>query len=167
MITAVLCLLLILFVYVALRKPEIFNEPSAAGFIEQKIIHAVNMGQGKALKPPTPEQEMILQKLTDFVEGDSLYIDPDIDQKKVASLLNIPVHKLSKAMVDCWGKSFSAYINELRVEKVKELLRSEQYKHYTIAAISREAGFNNESLFYRVFKKHTGQTPVLFQRNTP
>jgi len=54
------------------------------------------------------------------------------------------------------GVRFSRYLQELKVDKAKELLLDPRNKIYRISA---SVGFNDEKYFCRVFKKLTGQTP--------
>jgi AraC-like DNA-binding protein len=61
--------------------------------------------------------------------------------------------------------SFSDYINQQRIEKVKKLLKSEDQKKYTLLAIAENAGFSSKSSFNAVFKKMTGLTPTQYKAN--
>lgn len=48
------------------------------------------------------------------------------------------------------------YLNQIRVEKAKDLLET---SNYTIAAISNFSGFSSQSFFSQVFRRETNQTP--------
>ncbi|MBP1743192.1 MAG: hypothetical protein H6Q58_170 [Firmicutes bacterium] len=52
--------------------------------------------------------------------------------------------------------NFSAYLNDLRIKKAKELLKETDL---TIKEVAYKAGYNNLNYFYRMFKKSTGITP--------
>ena len=56
--------------------------------------------------------------------------------------------------------TFSAYINDLRIKKAKELLKDSDL---TIKEVSYKAGYNNLNYFYKIFKKSTGMTPNMFK----
>lgn len=53
-------------------------------------------------------------------------------------------------------KSFTRYLNELKVSRAKEYLRKTDLK---IIEISNEARFNNVTHFNRIFKQVTSMTP--------
>ena len=58
------------------------------------------------------------------------------------------------------GQSFVAYLNEFRVKKAKDLLMN---TNKSIAEISLEVGFCNQSYFTVVFRQIVGETPLTFR----
>jgi len=81
----------------------------------------------------------------------------------IAKELDVTQHNLSQFLNNNYGKSFSLFINELRIEKAKKLLLIPN--PYTIETIGYESGFNSKSTFYTTFKKITGQTPSEYQKS--
>lgn len=59
------------------------------------------------------------------------------------------------------GKSFVEYLNDIRLEKVLEELRSSKDK---IACIAQRHGFRNQEYFTRFFKKKMGISPVKWRQ---
>lgn len=57
------------------------------------------------------------------------------------------------------GKSPIRYLNEIRIERAKELLRT---KLFSINEIAEDCGFENVYYFSNVFKKYTGISPSKF-----
>jgi AraC-like DNA-binding protein len=57
-------------------------------------------------------------------------------------------------------RSFIAFLNEVRIQRAKELLRD---KDWTVARIAMESGYDNLSNFNRQFRKMTGQTPRIYR----
>ncbi len=92
-----------------------------------------------------------------------LFLDPNITLKEVAIELGIPKHILSQYLNEKLEKSFSTYINELRIEKAKEFLQTKT--NFTIESVGYESGFNSKSTFFTAFKKVTGQTPSEYQKS--
>ncbi|RLD31727.1 MAG: hypothetical protein DRI73_08240 [Bacteroidetes bacterium] len=62
------------------------------------------------------------------------------------------------------GVNFSEYILRLRLFHAIHLIEN---TNRTTADIIYECGFNNESYFYRIFKKTTGKSPSFFRNISP
>lgn len=63
---------------------------------------------------------------------------------------------LSKVFKDELGCSFTDYVNNLRIQKSKELLNTSTL---SLIDISNAVGFDDQSYFTKVFKKKTGISP--------
>ncbi|NVJ61116.1 MAG: AraC family transcriptional regulator [Gammaproteobacteria bacterium] len=48
----------------------------------------------------------------------------------------------------------------------KELLIANQDQNISILSQALECGFNSEASFYRIFKKHTGQSPTQYVKSS-
>ena len=58
------------------------------------------------------------------------------------------------------GKSFNAYLQDIRIEKSKELLKNSSAKIYEIAM---EVGFNDPNYFYVKFAEKVNMTPAAYR----
>lgn len=58
------------------------------------------------------------------------------------------------------GKTFSQLVNEIIIEKSKELLTR---NNLSILEIALSVGFNNENYFSSTFKKFNNKTPIEFR----
>lgn len=86
-----------------------------------------------------------------------------ITLSQVADALNISQGHLSSTFKKQTGKNFSDYVNEIKVEKAKELIETHQYMMYEI---SDRLGFDTQYYFSTVFKKMTGYTPKEYESRT-
>jgi two-component system response regulator YesN len=59
------------------------------------------------------------------------------------------------------GKTFSQFLQEIRVEQAKRLLKEEEH-YWTL--IGEKVGFENPKYFTKVFKKYTGVTPKQYAK---
>lgn len=82
--------------------------------------------------------------------------------KEVADYMNISVDYFGKKFKRIFKKSYLDYLNELRIEKAKELLIR---KRHSISAIALIVGYSDSAYFTTVFRKHTGLSPKEYQNN--
>ena len=61
------------------------------------------------------------------------------------------------------GATFNSFLNEVRIEKSKALLRNNDLKMVDIALM---VGFESQSYFTKVFKKITGISPLQYRYST-
>lgn len=111
-----------------------------------------------------PQLERIQKSLEHLMDETAAYKDPDLNLAKLAERLEVTPHQLSQTINVLFRKSYSDYINDLRVEEVKRLLLSQDFAGQKIATIAYESGFNSLSTFYSIFKKETGLSPKQFQK---
>ncbi|MHA7965830.1 response regulator transcription factor [Paenibacillus sp. CAU 1782] len=84
----------------------------------------------------------------------------DLTLERVSSLFYLNPSYLSHLFKEKTAENFTDYINKLRIEQAKNLLRSTDDKVYKIA---KSIGYDNPKYFFRLFKKVTGTTPENFR----
>lgn len=84
-----------------------------------------------------------------------------INLNDVAEHFHFNYNYLSTYFTSVMGTNFSDYINRVRIEKAKELLRLD---NQSINDISEEVGFADVGYFSKVFKKTVGLTPSKYRR---
>lgn len=83
------------------------------------------------------------------------YADANLGVTSIAENYNIHIVYLSRAFKEQTGEGLADYINKVRIEKAKALLREMD----TVEDVSSAVGYNNIRTFMRVFKKVEGITP--------
>lgn len=86
----------------------------------------------------------------------------DLDLKTVSDQLYISTWHLSKLLKKETGSNFIDILNEIRIEESKKMLLSPQLKIYEIA---EKVGYADVPYFTKLFKKHTGQTPMEYKNS--
>lgn len=120
-----------------------------------------------ALKGQVAEQanvDPLKERLTYFMQEQEIFTNQNLKVNDLALLLKLSDKELSLLIHENFGKSFTDYINDYRVEKVKSLLLSPEQEKYTLLAIAEKAGFSSKSSFNAVFKKTTGMTPTQYKK---
>lgn len=91
------------------------------------------------------------------------YTDAELSLGKVARECGVSERLISKNISDQYQCNFKTYINRIRVEEAKRLLRN---SNLNISEIAYHVGFNSPSTFTKVFKKIAGQAPSFFISKT-
>ena len=102
-----------------------------------------------------------VEKLENLVQGESLYLNPNIRLKDLAKRMDISSHHLSQLLNQHYHASFFDYINKYRVEKAKELIK--KHPERILMHIAFDSGFNNKTSFVNAFKKFEKATPSKFK----
>lgn len=83
----------------------------------------------------------------------------------LSKILNLSQGYISQTLNSNSQLNFNEYVNSLRIDDAKHMLKSTDFDNYTIVAIGLECGFNSKSSFYSAFKKFTNKTPSEFKKN--
>lgn len=101
----------------------------------------------------------LVKNIQDFIN--KRYKDQNLCLQVISSEFNISVPYLSRFFKEQTGENLNNYLNNIRIEKAKELLVDTDMK---ISEVAKSVGFTNDSSFIRVFKKHTNTTPGSFKK---
>lgn len=86
----------------------------------------------------------------------------DIDVNALAAELGISYAQLRRAFLAETGMNIVNYVNNLRIEEARHLLRGSTVG---IAEIAEHLGYNNIQSFNRFFKKYEGMPPGEYRKN--
>ncbi len=114
---------------------------------------------------PAISQEALEHLLTqlELFEQKEGYLKTNINAKDLAKSFDSNSSYLSMVVNTYKEKSFSQYINDLRIDFAIKRLRSDAtFRKYTIKAIAQELGFNSSESFAKKFYKKTGIYPSYF-----
>ena len=99
------------------------------------------------------------QKVKSLVEDEKLYEEPELTLSSLAKKMSTNTSVLSRVINQGFNASFNDFINEYRINAVKEKLQSGEQKIQTLLGIAYDCGFNSKATFNRAFKKTTGLSP--------
>lgn len=98
-----------------------------------------------------------LNQIIDYIHDN---YEQDISLAELAERFHMNYSYLSWYFKQRTNENLTAYINKVRVEKAKELLK---YTDETISQISTKIGFSEHNYFSKVFKKFVGMTPLEYR----
>ena len=110
--------------------------------------------------PPPPQEEeadlriaLIRAQVQAFIEA---HYREDISMQDAAAALRYSDAYFCKLFKQCFKVNFSAYLNEYRVGRARQLIADPRI---SLKDISTACGYSDSNYFTRVFKRLTGQTP--------
>lgn len=104
------------------------------------------------------KNELRINKVCSFIQNNFYN---KISLKQAAGLIYLTESNFCKFFKKATGKTYSDYLNELRInEACRMLIQSEK----TISQISFECGFETLSYFNRVFFSKKGMTPSIYRK---
>ncbi len=128
-------------------------------------MHAINLEKEKGLRITDSTLHSLLKKLDKF-ERSEAYLKRDINLNYLANLLGANHRYVSEIIKKHKEKTFSNYINDLRIDHITNLLyREPKYREYKISYLADACGFSSREVFAAAFKKRTGIPPSYFIEN--
>jgi len=95
----------------------------------------------------------IIYKAVSFIKNN--FHNKNISLNDVANEIGLSTSYFSKLFKEELGLSYIDYLNKVRIDASKELLK----RDYSLAEIAQRVGFSDQSYFSKVFKKIEGISP--------
>ena len=106
----------------------------------------------------TAQPPSLLPQITQLMEERQLFLRSDLKLSDVAGELGASRSAVTNSIRTACGCTFPNFVNTYRVDYVKKLMLSNPESK--ICSLYLEAGFANETSFFRTFKELTGMTPT-------
>lgn len=144
----------------SIRKTDVFRNLNPQ---DRKMLETKEQGD-QSVKDEADDDDLAA-RLTEKLEGDKLYLDPDLSLTKLAQIMEMPSGKLSWVINNKLDKNFYDLINEYRVKAFVERLPDKEYAYLSLLGLAFECGFRSKSTFNTFFKRYTGETPSAYKKN--
>jgi len=158
--------------YIGIYKYKLAkNKDAVYNFLNSEV--ALSYSNLQIVENKTPEEyiesitvdNLYFQKLEFLCKHQHIYTDSTLNREKVAEKLGISAGYVSQIVNTITGDNFAHYINQYRVEAVKEMISNSEYENYNLLTMGLESGFTSKTTFYKAFKKVTGQTPNEYKKH--
>ena len=132
------------------------------------LSHRYPMLMALGVRAPRPrrvtaEDKDRLEHIRDRIRAARWHLDPDLKIQQLARKLEIPTHRLSELINQGSEGNFKAFVNALRIEHAKALLRDQPDR--SVLDIALASGFNSVSAFYTQFTRVESVPPATYRRN--
>lgn len=139
------------------KKPALLLSGS---FTSEEVI--IDIEHSVYEEPISPEIEIWKTKIETLIQQNKLYQNPELTLSDVAKKLQTNASVISKAINQGFQMNFNDFINNYRIEAVKEKFYNSEHKKSTLLGIAFDCGFNSKATFNRAFKKNTRISPREF-----
>lgn len=119
------------------------------------ILKALKSHQNNSQYIPSDKRERLLPAFNYIINN----FTTSIKNEDLAALCNISTAYFRELFYKVYGISPMSYIQNLRIRRAKEMLRSD---YSSITDIAFALGYNNIYEFSKAFKKHTGVAPTKY-----
>jgi AraC-like DNA-binding protein len=133
------------------------KEKHTQGPVENLLMEVFNKYiKQKSSQKKTPAW---VKELKEIIQD---HVDTNLSLTEISKNLSIHPSYLSREFSRYFNDlSFGEYIRKLRIEKAIQLISEHRYSLTEIAYLT---GFSDQSHFTRIFKKHTGKSPLAFKK---
>lgn len=101
-----------------------------------------------------------MKKLTEYI---SYHFPEKLTMEHLCDLIHVSPQHLCRIVKSNTGMRPMEYINEIRIQNAKELLKN---TNENIQQIAFACGYDNYNYFYRTFKATTKMTPMIYRNRT-
>jgi AraC-like DNA-binding protein len=144
-------------------RPSLLLQDAVAPANRNNFIEDAEFVEIANIQTPKKEDTDLLAewkpKILQLLQTEKIYEDPELSLTQLAKQLKTNPTIISKVINQGFQLNFNDFINNYRIEAVKEKLKAGEQKTQTLLGIAYDCGFNSKATFNRAYKKVTGLSP--------
>lgn len=106
------------------------------------------------------QQQTLEASILEYIDAN--YSDQQLSITSITSKFGISAPTLQKRMNACVGKTFSAYVEEVRMNKARQAIIETQM---SIQDIAESVGYTSTNSFYKAYRRSFGESPRSTRQN--
>lgn len=111
------------------------------------------------------KQKILNEIITEF-EKKEYFMENLASLSDLSKKIGQSHHHVSQVINEKLGKNFFELLAYYRIEKAKDILKSDKGAKITIEELSELVGYNSKTAFNNAFRKLTGKTPSEFKKSS-
>lgn len=139
-------------IFKAVRHPTLFET------LDLDLANPQKCGQANQ------QAQDLFREIDRLIQDKHLHRQTRLSLQDLSKQTGLNEKDISWAINQGSGKNFCDYINRIRIEEVKQTLRSGLPQQTKILDVAFAAGFNSKSSFNAIFKREVGVSPTQFIR---
>jgi AraC-like DNA-binding protein len=92
-----------------------------------------------------------------------LFLNPELSLDDLAEALDYHKNYVSHTINDVYNINFYNLINKYRIDEAKQMLSNPKLHHLSIEGVAKSAGYKSRNVFYPIFKRFVGSTPIEYK----
>jgi len=145
------------FSFKAYKNPNLFEN------VPQNIQMEIAVRNEKKEKHPCSEENS--GRIISEMENHQFYLNEELTLHSFAKEINMSSRLISSCINNNMGHNFNEWVNNYRVKKALEMIKSDQKNTLSIEGIGSDSGFKSRSAMYAAFKKKLGHSPGFYRNN--
>ena len=137
--------------------PAFFND-NIRQLFEAEMPQCFRTIAEKIKEQNAAQTDILEQKLLRYI--DENLADQQLSVTMVAELFHISASTLQKRMNTTCGRSFSSYVESIRMKQAQQLLRETSH---TVQEIAEAVGYINVNSFYKAYRRCFGEPPNAYR----
>ncbi|MFC5406083.1 response regulator transcription factor [Cohnella soli] len=133
---------------------EVTSIPELIALVKEAAEQAIQVR-----KAMTEKQNPTVERIANYVKE---HYSEDLSLKILADKYNLNAAYLGQLFKSETGQMFTHYLNDIRIEKAKQLFANTKLN---AAEVAEKVGYVNAKYFYSLFKKLTGVYPSDYKRS--
>lgn len=147
---------------IKIARRNIYNDSLIPNLPKEASPEILEISPKKTNIISKEKEEEILKKLENFEVSDR-FLNKDMSLAVLAGQLDTNTKYLSEVINKYKGKNFNHYINELRINHIAYILKTNPtFLNYKVSYLADVSGFSSHSSFATVFKNITGMSPQTY-----
>lgn len=136
-------------------------KPVDPALLTKLLAHSVEQLRASGVQEtsvPSGDSDRI-QQIKQYINN---HLDKDLSLKTIANQMFLSTSYLSVLFKKRTGSSFSAYVEDQRMKRAKDLLCN---RDASISTVAQQVGYADQAYFSRVFSRCVGCSPKTWQLN--
>ena len=115
-------------------------------------------------KEKHPCKEENRSKIISEMEQHQFFLNEELTLHSFAREINMSSRLISSCVNKNMGFNFNEWVNDYRVERALEIIKSDSENKLSIEGIGSDSGFKSRSAMYAAFKKKLGHSPGFYRK---
>ena len=144
------------FSFKAYRNPNLFDK------VPRKTQREIGARNQEKEKHPCKEENRA--KIISEMENHQFFLNEELTLHSFAKQIDMSSRLISSCVNKNMGFNFNEWVNNYRVERALEIIKSDSENKLSIEGIGSDSGFKSRSAMYAAFKKKLGHSPGFYRK---